>query len=162
MQKDLDDWVDSRYSKSGVKLYVCDMCMMSTCYSMSVVASCTKIPSWNTSNTSHWMHIVWVKRACIKILSIGERRYQTVLGSVILVLNVHDLNTSLALPSTVWYLHSPILRILMQALLTHTICIQWDVFDVFCDGIDHVMINPMVIYWQILDASLLCLYQRHY
>ena len=68
----------------------------------------------------------------------------------------------MALPSTAWYLHSPILGILMQTLLTHTIGIQWDVFDVFRDGIDHVMINPMVIYWQILDASLLCLYQRHY
>jgi hypothetical protein len=41
----------------------------------------------------------------------------------------------MTLPSTVWYLRSPILRILMQALLTHTICIQWDVFDVFHDGI---------------------------
>jgi hypothetical protein len=82
-------------------------------------------------------------------------------GSVILVLNVHDLNTSLALPS-IWYLHSPILGILMQTLLTHTIGIQWDVFDVFRDGIDHVMIGSMVIYWQILDASLLYLYQRHY
>jgi hypothetical protein len=132
----------------------CGAARTSTCYSMSVVASCTKIPSQNTSNTSHWMPIVWVKRVCIKIPSIRECRYQTVLGSVILV---YDLNTSLALPSTVWYLHSPILGILMQTLSTHTIGIQWDVFDVFHDGIDHVMINPMVIYWQILDASLLCL-----
>ena len=70
--------------------------------------------------------------------------------------------TNMTLPSTVWYLHSPILGILMQTLLTHTIGIQWDVFDVLRDGIDHVMINPMVIYWLIIDASLLCLYQRHY
>jgi len=40
------------------------------------------IPSWNTSNTSHWMTIVQVKRVCIKIPSIGECRYQTVLGIV--------------------------------------------------------------------------------
>jgi hypothetical protein len=48
MQKDLDDWVDSRYSKSGVKLNVCDeICgaaRTSACYSMSVVAFCTKCP----------------------------------------------------------------------------------------------------------------------
>jgi hypothetical protein len=37
-----------------------------------------------------------------------------------------------------------------------------DVYDVFNDGIYHVIINPMVIYRQILDVSLLCLYQRHY
>jgi len=60
---------------------------------------------------------------------------------------MNTLDTSLTLPSTVWYLHSPILGILMQTLLTDTIGIQWDVFNVFHDGIDHVMINPMVIYW---------------
>jgi hypothetical protein len=42
----------------------------------------------------------------------------------------------------------------MQNLLTHTIGIHWDVFNVFRDGIEHVIINPMVIYWQILDVSL--------
>jgi len=40
------------------------------------------IPSWNTSNTSHWITIVQIKRVFIKIPSIGECRYQTVLGSV--------------------------------------------------------------------------------
>jgi len=48
------------------------------------------IPSWNTSNTSHWMTIVQVKRVCIKIPSIGECRYKTMLGSVMLVMNIID------------------------------------------------------------------------
>ena len=35
------------------------------------------IPSCNTCNTSHLMGIVKLKRACHKILSIGERTYRT-------------------------------------------------------------------------------------
>jgi hypothetical protein len=48
------------------------------------------------------MPIVRVKRVYIKILSIEECRYQTVFGSVKLVMNVHDhLHNFLTLSSTV-------------------------------------------------------------
>jgi hypothetical protein len=112
------------------------------------------------------MPIVWFKRVYIKIPSIGEHIYRTVLGSVMLVMNVHDhiehFDTSkhcsvYVLPNA-WNFDVNS----FDSYNRHPIGIQWDVFNVFHDGINHVIIGKMLIYWQILGASLLCLYQRQY
>jgi hypothetical protein len=113
------------------------------------------------------MLIVWFKRVYIKIPSIGEHIYRTVLGSAMLVMNVHDhiehfFDTSkhcsiYALPNA-WNFDVNF----FDSYNRRTIGTQWDVFDVFHDGINHVIIGKMLIYCQILDASLLCIYQRHY
>lgn len=58
---------------------------------------------------------------------------------------------------------SLIIKILIKALLTHTICIYWDAFDVLHDVVDDVTIGQMVISLQItllihLVGIVLCLH----
>jgi hypothetical protein len=112
------------------------------------------------------MPIVWFKKIYIKIPNIGEHIYRTVLGSVMLVnvvMNIHDQHDtskhcSIYVLPNAWNFDVNS----FDSHNRHPIGIQWDVFDVFHDGINHVIIGKMLIYYQILGASLLCLYQRHY
>jgi hypothetical protein len=60
-------------------------------------------------------------------------------------------------------MRSLIIKILIKALLTHTIGIYWDAFYVFHDVVDDVTIGQMVISSQImlsvhLVVTVLCLH----
>ena len=60
-------------------------------------------------------------------------------------------------------MRSLIIKILLKALLTHTIGIYWDAFDVLYDVVDDVTIGQMVISSQItlsvhLVGTVLCLH----
>jgi len=76
-----------------------------------------------------------------------------------------NLTCSHALSKTVLHMRSLIIKFLMKHLLTHTIAIYRDVFDVLCDVVGDVTTGQMVISsksryrYTLLVLFCICTYQ---
>ena len=68
----------------------------------------------------------------------------------------------IAIPKTVLHMHSLKIKNLVKTLLTHTISIYWDVFDVLHDVVVDVTIGQMVISLQITLLVLFCVCTHQY